>query len=71
MRHHRHLKYAGFGGPTGDDDIAFYEAKLRNELDGAGLYEALAAAERRPFRRDLFARVSHAKRAHAEARANG
>ena len=68
MRHHRHLKYAGFGGPTGDDDIAFYEAKLRNELDGAGLYEALAAAERRPFRRDLFARVSHAKRAHAEAR---
>jgi VIT1/CCC1 family predicted Fe2+/Mn2+ transporter len=68
MRHHRHLRYAGFAEPTGDDDIAFYEAKLRHELDGAGLYEALAAAERRPFRRDLFARASHAKRAHAEAR---
>jgi VIT1/CCC1 family predicted Fe2+/Mn2+ transporter len=62
------VRYARLGASAGDEDIARYKANLQNELDGADLYEALAAAERRPFRRDLFARVSHAKRSHAEAR---
>jgi VIT1/CCC1 family predicted Fe2+/Mn2+ transporter len=62
------MRHAWLGATAGDDDIARHEAHLQNELDGADLYEALAAAERRPFRRDLFVRVSHAKRAHAEAR---
>ena len=35
-------------------ELARYARNLRDELDGAALYAALAAAERDPLRKDLF-----------------
>lgn len=48
------------------DDVARYAANLNDELDGAALYAALAAAEPDPLRRDLFMQLSQAERTHAE-----
>ncbi|HEX7055543.1 MAG TPA: VIT1/CCC1 family protein [Burkholderiales bacterium] len=49
------------------DDIARWRAYLRDELEGAALYKALADAERDPVRRDLFLQLSRAEAQHAEA----
>jgi VIT1/CCC1 family predicted Fe2+/Mn2+ transporter len=47
------------------DDIKRYQDNLRDELDGAGLYTALAAAEADPTRKDLFLQLAQAEAAHA------
>jgi VIT1/CCC1 family predicted Fe2+/Mn2+ transporter len=47
------------------DDIERYKANLRDELNGAALYEALAAAEADPLRKDLFQQLAQAERNHA------
>jgi VIT1/CCC1 family predicted Fe2+/Mn2+ transporter len=49
---------------TADTDR--YQANLRDELDGAALYAALAAAESDPVRKDLFLQLSRAEAEHAE-----
>jgi VIT1/CCC1 family predicted Fe2+/Mn2+ transporter len=46
-------------------DIERYRSNLRDELEGAELYRALAEAERDPVRRDLFAQLSRAEAEHA------
>jgi VIT1/CCC1 family predicted Fe2+/Mn2+ transporter len=48
------------------NDVARYQANLRDELDGAALYAALAVAEDDPVRKDLFLQLSQAEGAHAE-----
>src|SRR5438270_13829838 len=47
-------------------EIARYEKNLREELDGAALYAALAAAEADPVRKDLFLQLSQAEAEHAK-----
>ncbi|HWZ73790.1 MAG TPA: VIT1/CCC1 transporter family protein [Casimicrobiaceae bacterium] len=47
-------------------DIARYEKNLREELDGAALYAALAGAEIDPIRKDLFLQLSQAEAGHAQ-----
>jgi VIT1/CCC1 family predicted Fe2+/Mn2+ transporter len=62
------------GGLTGldgqsrmaSDDIRRYQANLRDELDGAALYTAIADAERDPLRKDLFLQLAQAEARHAE-----
>ena len=39
---------------------------LRDEIDGAALYTALAAAEKDPVRRDLYLQLSEAEAEHAD-----
>ena len=46
--------------------IARYRKNLRDELDGAALYAALAEAEVDPIRKDLFAHLSQAEAGHAQ-----
>ena len=46
-------------------DIARWRANLRDELEGAALYEALAEAEADPVRKDLFLQLSRAEAEHA------
>lgn len=46
-------------------DTDRYAANLRDELDGAALYAALADAEQDPLRRDLFMQLSQAESTHA------
>jgi len=46
-------------------DIKRYRDNLRDELNGAALYRALAAAEADPVRKDLFAQLADAEAAHA------
>jgi VIT1/CCC1 family predicted Fe2+/Mn2+ transporter len=48
------------------DDIRRYESNLRDELDGAALYAALAAAEPDPVRKDLFLQLADAESRHAQ-----
>ena len=48
------------------EDVARYATNLREELDGAALYAAIAAAERDPSRKDLFTQLSQAEAGHAE-----
>ncbi|MBV8975738.1 MAG: VIT1/CCC1 transporter family protein [Sinobacteraceae bacterium] len=48
------------------EDIKRYRDNLRDELDGAALYTAIAAAERDPLRRDLFLQLAQAEARHAE-----
>lgn len=43
-----------------------YQSNLRDELDGAALYAALADAEADPVRRDLFRQLAEAEAAHAQ-----
>jgi vacuolar iron transporter family protein len=47
------------------DDIKRYQANLRDELDGAELYTAIAEAEPDPLRKDLFLQLAQAESKHA------
>jgi vacuolar iron transporter family protein len=47
-------------------DIDRYRANLRDELNGEALYEALAAAEVDPLRKDLFLQLAQAEGGHAK-----
>ena len=51
---------------TSSADIDRYRANLQDELDGAALYAALAAAEPDPVRKDLFHQLSEAEAGHAK-----
>ena len=48
------------------EDIKRYRDNLRDELDGAALYTAIAAAEPDPLRKDLFLQLAQAEARHAE-----
>src|SRR5260370_14922852 len=50
----------------GKSDIKRFRANLRDELDGAALYDELAAAEPNAARRDVFKQLAGAERTHAE-----
>lgn len=52
--------------PPDKSDIKRFRANLRDEMDGAALYEALAAAEPDPSRRDVFVQLAEAEHGHAE-----
>jgi vacuolar iron transporter family protein len=47
-------------------DIKRYRDNLRDELNGAALYAALAAAESDPLRKDLFLQLAQAESGHAQ-----
>jgi VIT1/CCC1 family predicted Fe2+/Mn2+ transporter len=47
-------------------EIKRYRNNLRDELNGAALYAALAAAEPDPTRKDLFMQLAQAESSHAE-----
>jgi vacuolar iron transporter family protein len=47
-------------------DVERYRSNLRDELDGAALYAALAEAEDDPVRKDLFLQLSQAEAGHAK-----
>src|ERR1700681_1579903 len=47
-------------------NIQRYRDNLRDELNGAALYEALAAAEADPLRKDLFLQLAQAETSHAK-----
>lgn len=47
-------------------DVERYRNNLRDELDGAALYEGLAAAEADPLRQDLFRQLAEAEASHAQ-----
>ena len=47
-------------------DIDRYRNNLRDEMNGAALYTALAAAEPDPLRRDLFQQLAEAEMNHAQ-----
>jgi VIT1/CCC1 family predicted Fe2+/Mn2+ transporter len=47
-------------------DVERYRKNLRDELDGAALYEGLAAAEPDPLRKDLFLQLAQAEKSHAQ-----
>ena len=47
-------------------DIKRFRDNLRDELNGAALYAALAAAETDPLRKDLFLQLSQAESRHAQ-----
>jgi len=47
-------------------DIKRYQDNLRDELNGAALYAALAAAEPDPLRKDLFMQLAQAESSHAQ-----
>jgi VIT1/CCC1 family predicted Fe2+/Mn2+ transporter len=49
-----------------DEDVRRYRKNLQDELDGAALYAALAAAEGDPVRKDLFLQLSQSEAQHAE-----
>jgi VIT1/CCC1 family predicted Fe2+/Mn2+ transporter len=51
---------------TASDDIERFRRNLRDELDGAALYAALARAERDATQQDLFLQLSQAEAEHAE-----
>jgi vacuolar iron transporter family protein len=46
-------------------DVARYRANLQGEIDGAALYRALAAAERRPQLADVYGRLAATEERHA------
>jgi VIT1/CCC1 family predicted Fe2+/Mn2+ transporter len=48
------------------EDIKRHRDNLRDELDGAALYTAIAAAEPDPLRKDLFLQLAQAEARHAE-----
>jgi VIT1/CCC1 family predicted Fe2+/Mn2+ transporter len=47
-------------------DIKRFRDNLRDELNGAALYAALAAAETDPIRKDLFLQLAQAESSHAQ-----
>ena len=48
------------------DDAERYRANLRNEIDSASIYEALASAESDDKTSEVYARLAKVERAHAE-----
>jgi VIT1/CCC1 family predicted Fe2+/Mn2+ transporter len=50
---------------TMQSDIKRYRDNLRDELNGAALYTALAGAETDPIRKDLFLQLAQAEASHA------
>jgi VIT1/CCC1 family predicted Fe2+/Mn2+ transporter len=48
------------------EDIERYRNNLRDELDGAALYSAMADAEPDPSRKDLFLKLAQAESEHAQ-----
>jgi vacuolar iron transporter family protein len=48
------------------EDVERYRNNLSDELDGAALYQAMAAAEPDPLRKDLFLKLSQAESTHAQ-----
>ena len=46
-------------------EVRRYQANLQDELNGAALYAALAAAEADPLRKDLFLQLAQAETNHA------
>ena len=48
------------------DDADRYRANLRNEIDSASIYEALASAESDEKTSEVYARLAKVERAHAE-----
>ncbi|HVC28885.1 MAG TPA: VIT1/CCC1 transporter family protein [Gammaproteobacteria bacterium] len=51
---------------TSSQDIERFKVNLHDEIDGAALYAALAAAEKDPVRKDLFLQLAEAESRHAE-----
>ena len=49
-----------------EDDLKRYQTNLQDELDGAALYTAIAAAESDPTRKDLFLQLAQAEARHAQ-----
>lgn len=49
-----------------NSDIKRYRDNLRDELNGAAIYAALADAETDPLRKDLFLQLSQAESSHAQ-----
>jgi VIT1/CCC1 family predicted Fe2+/Mn2+ transporter len=49
-----------------DDDDRRFRANLRNEVDSASVYEALASAEDDPKTAEVYSRLASVERAHAE-----
>ena len=47
-------------------DVARFRDNLQDEVEGAALYAALAAAETDPVRKDLFLQLSQAEAGHAQ-----
>jgi vacuolar iron transporter family protein len=47
-------------------DVQRYRGNLRDELNGAALYTALADAEADPVRKDLFLQLAQAEATHAQ-----
>src|SRR5215470_1950553 len=53
-------------GAAVSDDIKRHQDNLRDELNGAALYTALADAEPDPVRKDLFLQLAQAEATHAQ-----
>jgi vacuolar iron transporter family protein len=49
-----------------NDDVKRFRDNLRDELNGAALYTAIAAAEEDPIRKDLFLQLAQAEAKHAK-----
>src|SRR5215470_2743996 len=49
-----------------NSDVERYRGNLRDELNGAALYTALAEAEHDPVRKDLFLQLAQAEATHAQ-----
>jgi len=52
--------------PSSGADLKRFRDNLRDELNGAALYAALAAAEADPLRKDLFLQLAQAESKHAQ-----
>lgn len=61
----QHFSCLKTGIPMNKTDIDRHQANLRDELDGAALYEGIARAEADPVRRDLFLQLAQAEHEHA------
>src|SRR5271168_3672251 len=53
-------------GATMTSDTKRYRDNLTDELNGAAMYAALAAAEADPVRKDLFLQLAQAESSHAQ-----
>ena len=54
----------GPDGPPSATDIARYRANLQGEIDGAAIYEVMAAAETNPALRELYGRLAEVETSH-------
>jgi VIT1/CCC1 family predicted Fe2+/Mn2+ transporter len=54
----------GPDGPPSATDIARYRANLQGEIDGAAIYEVMAAAETNPALRELYGRLAEVETRH-------